>query len=56
MPGDIDGNGVVNVNDLLAVMSAWGPCQPLPASCPADLVHDGVINVNDLLLVIGHGG
>ncbi len=26
-PGDITGNGIVDVLDLLVVLSAWGPCQ-----------------------------
>ncbi|MBT4767244.1 MAG: hypothetical protein HOO04_02665, partial [Phycisphaerae bacterium] len=25
-PADVNGDGVVDVNDLLAVISAWGPC------------------------------
>jgi hypothetical protein len=49
IPGDVTGDGVVNVNDLLAVIVAWGACGSV---CPADLNHDGVVNVNDLLMVI----
>jgi len=29
-PGDISGNGVVNVDDLLSIISAWGPCSGCP--------------------------
>jgi hypothetical protein len=25
-PGDVDGDGVVNIDDLLAVINGWGPC------------------------------
>jgi ligand-binding sensor domain-containing protein len=54
VPGDATGDGLVNVNDLLAVIGAWGAC---PAgSCPADLNSDGVVNVDDLLMVINHWG
>jgi Ca2+-binding EF-hand superfamily protein len=53
--GDIDGDGVVNVNDLLLVINAWGPCPP-PNLCPADVTGDGMINVNDLLVVINNWG
>ena len=56
MPGDINGDGHVNVNDLLAVITNWGACSPSPATCPADVTHDGVVNVNDLLVVITHWG
>ena len=47
--GDVTGDGVVNVNDLLAVINGWGACPP---SCPADLNGDDVVNVADLLIVI----
>ncbi|MCI0629426.1 MAG: hypothetical protein L0Y44_02080 [Phycisphaerales bacterium] len=46
------GDGVVNVNDLLAVIAAWGAC----AGCQADLNADGVVNVDDLLAVISAWG
>ena len=50
--GDINGDGIVNVTDLLAVMDAWGPCM----DCPADINGDGVVDVIDLLVVIGNWG
>ena len=50
-PGDVDRNGTVNVNDLLQVISTWGPC-PNPLTCPADLNVSGQVDVNDLLEVI----
>lgn len=50
-PSDITGDGVVNVNDLLAVISAWGS-----GSGPADVTGDGFVNVNDLLAVISAWG
>lgn len=60
VPGDINGDGVVNVSDLLAVINAWGPCPAPPQSCPADVAPppngDGVVNVSDLLMVINNWG
>ena len=50
--GDVNGDGVVNVTDLLAIMDVWGPC----TDCPADLNGDGLVNVVDLLEVIGNWG
>lgn len=50
--GDVNGDGFVNVTDLLMVITAWGPCPPAPAVCPADVNDDGLVNVTDLLLVI----
>ena len=47
--GDVNGDGLANVDDLLAVIAGWGPCLP---PCPADLNGDSVIDVGDLLIVI----
>lgn len=49
VPGDLTGDGVVNVLDLLALIEVWGACE----NCPADLNDDGVVNVLDLLAIIG---
>ncbi len=55
IPGDIDGDGMVGTNDLLAVIAAWGPCPPI-ADCPEDLNGDGVVGADDILFIIGHWG
>ena len=49
---DTDGNDVINVNDLLAVISSWGPCN----GCPGDIDGSGVVDVTDLLMVIAAWG
>ncbi len=57
-PADISpsgGDGIVNVIDLMAVISAWGLC-PDPSNCPADLNGDDMVNVIDLLAVISAWG
>lgn len=54
--GDVNGDGQVNVTDLLAVITSWGNCPPLPANCSADVNHDGLVNVADLLMVITNWG
>ncbi len=46
--GDITGDGVVDVLDLLELLSAWGPCP----DCPEDLNGDGVVDVLDLLILL----
>jgi hypothetical protein len=51
-PGDTNGDEVVNVDDLLEVIGAWGPCP----GCPTDVNDDGVVNVDDLLGVINGWG
>ncbi len=57
-PADISGpdgvpNGFVDVHDLLAVLAAWGPCEP---DCPEDIDGDGVVDVLDLLVVLAAWG
>jgi hypothetical protein len=42
--GDLDGDGVVGVNDLVALIIAWNQ-----SGNPADLNGDGVVNVQDLV-------
>jgi hypothetical protein len=46
--GDVDGNGVVNVDDLLDLFIAWG--DPDPGA--ADLDGDGVVGPTDLALLL----
>jgi hypothetical protein len=46
--GDVDGNGSVDVDDLVAVILAWGDCP----CCAADVDFNDVVNVDDLVAVI----
>ena len=50
--GDIDHNGVVNVDDLLDLFAAWG--DPNPGE--ADVTGDGVVNSRDLAALIANWG
>ncbi len=54
--GDINYNGSIEVEDLLAVISSWGDCPDLPIDCPADIDGSGVVDVTDLLIVVGNWG
>jgi len=45
---DVNGDGVVNFFDLLAIFFSAGPCPPQPAECPADLNGDGTVNFTDI--------
>jgi hypothetical protein len=49
--GDVNGSGAVDVDDLIAVVLAWGCVNP-PGPCPADANGDGMVNVDDLIAVI----
>ena len=49
--GDLNGDSVVNIDDLLVVIGAdWGAC----AGCDADANGDGFVNIDDMLLVISN--
>jgi CxxC motif-containing protein (DUF1111 family) len=50
--GDVNGDNALGVNDLLAIIDAWGAC----TDCPADINGDGAVNVNDLLYIVGNWG
>lgn len=54
--GDVTGDAVVAVDDLLAVINSWGECST--SACNADVAPpfagEGVVDVSDLLFVIKH--
>ena len=56
IPGDANGDGDVNVDDVIAVILAWGPCPLEPTECPADIAPfpdgDGEVDADDLIAVI----
>ena len=49
---DIDQDGDVDTDDLLATLAQWGACSDLPVDCPADIDGNGGVGVDDLLAVI----
>jgi hypothetical protein len=53
---DINGDGQVDVDDLIAVILAWGPCPAPLSSCPADADQSSAVDVDDLILVILNWG
>jgi hypothetical protein len=55
--GDLNGDGIVNVNDFLLMLAGWGSCpQPCPPSCTGDLDGNCEVNVNDFLLLLANWG
>jgi hypothetical protein len=56
-PGDITCDRQVDVDDLIAVITAWGPCpQPCPPACRADVDQTCGVDVDDLITVIVRWG
>ena len=50
---DIDGDGRVNVNDLIQLLTEWDLTGP---GLAADVDQSGLVDVNDLILVISQWG
>jgi hypothetical protein len=53
---DVNGDGTVDVDDLLDVINSWGPCPSPPSTCDADVTDDGTVDVDDLLMLINDWG
>lgn len=57
IPGDVDGDGDVDVSDLAALIAAYNACIGDPEYNPAaDLDSDGCVDLSDLAELIGHYG
>ncbi len=55
--GDLNGDGAVNVPDLLILLAAWGSCPvPCPPACTGDIDGDCAVAVPDLLILLAHWG
>jgi len=50
--GDFDGDNLVGVSEVLAVIDNWGIC----VNCVTDTNSDGIVDVTDLLYIVGHWG
>lgn len=54
-----DSTNVLNVGDLLALLSRWGPCPAFPGNCGADIAPpggDGTVDHGDLLALLAGWG
>lgn len=52
---DLNGDGEVDILDLLALLAAWGPCDPGDI-CTADFDCSGDVGILDLLALLGAWG
>jgi hypothetical protein len=51
--GDVNGDGLVDVLDLIAVILSWAPCPlPCPPGCIGDADGDCTVGIDDLVMVI----
>lgn len=54
-PADLNDDEQVDIDDLFAVLAAWGPCDD-PEDCPQDVNQDGVVDIDDLFEVLANWG
>ena len=50
VPGDLDGNGVVNGADIAILLNAWG------GGGPADIDGDGTVDARDMSILLNNFG
>ncbi len=53
LPSDLDGDGIVGIEDFLALLGAWGSCSDC-GTCPADFDGDCTVGILDLLILLGN--
>lgn len=51
-PADVTGDEVVDIDDLFAVLAAWGECD----ACPEDINSDGNVDIDDVFEVLAAWG
>src|SRR5262249_25499574 len=53
---DINHDNEVNIDDLVSVITSWGPCPIQPVWCGADvsraLLGNGAVDIDDLVAVV----
>ena len=55
LPCDLNGDGMVDMQDFLALLGAWGSCSYC-GDCEADFDGDCQVGITDFLLLLGNWG
>jgi probable HAF family extracellular repeat protein len=58
--GDVNGDRIVNIDDLVGVITTWGACPPSGGlggtGCHADMDGNAIVDIDDLVSLITHWG
>ena len=55
IPGDLDGDGIVGINDFLLLLGLWGDCpDPCLPACIGDIDEDCEVGITDFLILLGN--
>ncbi|UCD74871.1 MAG: hypothetical protein JSV91_13925 [Phycisphaerales bacterium] len=52
--GDVNGDGIVDIDDVFDILAQWGPCPRPPDDCPADVDGSGEVDIDDLFEVLAN--
>lgn len=55
IPGDLNGDGVVDIEDLFILLAAWGECDDCK-HCPEDLDGNCEVDIEDLFILLAYWG
>jgi len=55
LPSDLDGDGIVGIEDFLSLIAAWGSCSDC-GDCAADFDGDCQVSVTDMLILLANWG
>ncbi|MCH8823345.1 MAG: hypothetical protein IH984_07540 [Planctomycetes bacterium] len=56
IPGDVNHDGIVGIEDLLIILSGYGPCPEQVDPCPGDINDNNVVGISDLFLLLDNWG
>ena len=55
LPGDLNGDFVVGLQDFLFLLSNWEPSpQPCPPACHGDIDGDCTVGIEDFLILLAN--
>ena len=54
IPGDLDGDGIVEIVDFLGLLAVWGPCGSCPPYCVGDVDFDCNVGIIDFLTLLAN--